>query len=156
MFLFRLGGAVIKWGLAGLALAGAVTPFYFYAAWHEMSPPEPMRSFVGPVLGPGLVTRALLGGHAGEASFRLRLLGHAAVILGSTAFWLMLLAGLQATFRWLSGDRSRRSPGRPQRPRRSPGGRGRFVGGVGPRRVAGAAARAAAFGERPGRLKVLS
>ncbi|MGH9749081.1 MAG: hypothetical protein ACRD6R_04060 [Candidatus Polarisedimenticolia bacterium] len=111
MFLFRLGGTVIKSALAALALAGAVTPFYFYAAWHEMEPPGLAGSFVRPVLGPGMVIRDLLVGGGGESTFRDRLLGHAIVIVGSVAFWLVLLAGLRAMWRWAIGDRSRRSVG---------------------------------------------
>lgn len=111
MFLFRLGGTLIKGILAALALAGAVTPFYFYAAWYEMEPPEPMRSFVGPVLGPGMVARTLLGLGANEGTFRERILWHISVILGSVAFWLLVLAGLRAMLHWVTGDRTRRSPG---------------------------------------------
>jgi hypothetical protein len=111
MFLFRLGGAVIKWALGTLVLAGAVTPFYFYAAWHEMQPPGLAGSFVRPVLGPGLVIRDLLVGGGDGGTFRDRLMGHAIVIVGSVGFWLVLLAGLRAMGRWAIGDRSRRSVG---------------------------------------------
>jgi hypothetical protein len=107
MSLFRLGTSLLRWALTAVFIFCIVMPFYVIALYFELQPPEPMSSFVGPVLGPGLVLRGLLAGIIHESLFRDDLAGHALVVLGSVVFWLGVLACGRLGLRWLVGRRSR-------------------------------------------------
>jgi hypothetical protein len=109
MFLLRFGITALRWLLTAVFLFCIVMPFYVIALHYQLEPPEPMGSFIGPVLGPGFVLRALLADVIHEGPFRDDLYGHAIVVLGSVVFWLTVLAGIRVGLRWLVGRRARAS-----------------------------------------------
>jgi hypothetical protein len=98
--MFRLGWTIVKWGVVALLAIAVVGPFYLVALHYGMRPPEPLRSCVGPILGPGLLIRQFVLG-VDPSLLRDDFAAHAAVVLGSVGFWLAVAAAIDLAWRRL-------------------------------------------------------